>query len=65
MDKSIRETSPGENHEELAYADDAAVMVDNLQELQDVASTWKSTMTINGMRINTAKGKAATIRLWA
>ena len=31
--------------------------MDTIQELQDVASTWFSTMRNNGMRINTAKGK--------
>ena len=31
--------------------------MDTVQELQDVASTWSSTMRNNGMSINTAKGK--------
>ena len=57
MDKCIRETNPGQNQEVLAYADDVAVMTDSIQELQEVANTWKSTMKNNGMSINTAKGK--------
>ena len=32
-------------------------MMDTVQELQDVASSWLTTMTNNGMSINTAKGK--------
>ena len=57
MDKCIRDTNPQPSHQVLAYADDVAVMVDSIQELQDVASTWVSTMRSNGMSINTAKGK--------
>ena len=57
MDKCIRETNPQPNQQVLAYADDVAVMVDTIQELQDAASSWLSTMTNNGMSINTAKGK--------
>ena len=57
MDKCIRETIPGQNQEVLAYADDVAVMTDSIQDLQEIASTWKSTMKNNGMSINTAKGK--------
>ena len=55
MDKCIRETNPQPNQQVLAYADDVAVMMDTVQELQDVASSWLTTMTNNGMSINTAK----------
>ena len=33
------------------------MIMDTVQELQDVASSWLTTMTNNGMSINTAKGK--------
>ena len=33
------------------------VLVNSIRELQEVASTWISTMSSKGMRINTAKGK--------
>ena len=38
MEKCIRETNPQPNQQVLAYADDVAVMMDSVQELQDVAS---------------------------
>ena len=63
MDKCIRETSPGQNQEVLAYADDVVVMTDNIQELQEVASAWVSTMKSNGMSINTARGKTEFMRI--
>ena len=57
MNKFIKETNPQPNQQVLAYADDVAVMMDTVQELQDVASSWLATMTNNGMSINTANGK--------
>ena len=57
MDKCIRDTNPQPDHQILAYADDVAVIVDRMDELQDVASVWVSTMNTNGMSINTAKEK--------
>ena len=56
MDKCIRDTNPQPDHQVLAYADDVAVMVDSIEELQDVARAWISIMNTNGMNINTAKG---------
>ena len=50
-------TNPQPNQQVLAYADDVAVMMDTVQELQDVASSRLTTMTNNGMSMNTAKGK--------
>ena len=57
MDKCIRKINPQLNKQGLAYVDDVAVMADTIHELQEVASTWLSTMTNNGMSINTAKRK--------
>ena len=57
MDKCIRDTNTKPSHQVLANADDVAVMVGSIQELQEVASAWVSTMTSNGMKINTANGK--------
>ena len=57
MDKCIRDTNPQPNQQVLAYADDVVVLVDSIRELQEVASTWISTMNSKGMSINTAKGK--------
>ena len=57
MDKCIRGTNPQANHQVLPYADDVALLVNSVQELQDVARAWVSTMNAHGMRINTAKGK--------
>ena len=63
MDKCIRDTNPRPEHEVLAYADDVAVTMDRVQELQDVASAWHSKMKTKGMRINTAKGKTKFMHL--
>ena len=45
------------SQEVLVYADNVAVVLDTDQELQNVASTWASSIKNNGMKINTAKGK--------
>ena len=57
MDNCIRDTNPQSNQQVLAYADDVVVLVDSIRELQEVASTWISTMNSKGMSTNTAKGK--------
>ena len=40
-----------------------AVVVDSIEELQDVASAWVSTMNTNGMSIITAKGKTKIMHI--
>ena len=57
MDKCIRDTEPQEYQEILAYADDVAVIVDTIGELQETANRWNLSTEENGMRINTTKGK--------
>ena len=39
----------------LVYADDVAVMVNSIQEVQDVTSAQVTTMNTNEMRVNAAK----------
>lgn len=57
MDKCIRDTHPQGNQEVFAYADDMAVIVDTIGELQDAANKWLFSTKRNGMKINTARGK--------
>ena len=57
MDKCIRDSNPQPSHQVFAYADDAVVKVDSMQEFQYVASAGVSTMNTNGMRLNKGKKK--------
>lgn len=58
MDKCMREIGVGELGEEtMVYADDVAVVTDNLASLHEVAERWHEGMTRNGMKINTGPGK--------
>ena len=57
LDKCIRDTNPPPNQQVLAYADNVVVLVDSIRELQEVGSTWMSTMSSKGMIIDTAKRK--------
>ena len=63
MDKCIRDTEPGEHKEIFAYADDVAVTVDSVNQLQAVANRWNTSMNGKGMKINTAKGKTEFMQM--
>ena len=58
----ISEGNLQRNEQVLAYADDVALIVDTIQELQDVTSSWLSTMTNKGMSINMTKGNTEKCR---
>ena len=58
MDHCMREVNSGENEEEtLAYADDVAVVTNNITDLERVADKWYQVMRQNDMKINTGRGK--------
>lgn len=58
MDKCMRNIGAGELGEEtLVYADDVAIVADNIVQLQTVADRWKEGMDQNTMKINTGPGK--------
>ena len=50
---NVSETTPQGHEEIFAHADDVAVVVDNIDELQDVARRWHARMDGNSMKINT------------
>ena len=47
----------------FAYADNVAVTVDSVNQLQAVANRWNTSMNGNGMKINTAKGKTEFMQM--
>ena len=63
MDKGTRDTEPGEHQEIFAYADDVAVTVDSVNQLQAMANRWNTIMNGNGVKINTAKGKTEFMQM--
>ena len=64
IDKCIRDVGVGEHGEEtLMYADDVAVLLENRDNLQDVANKWWTGMKENGMAINTKKNKTGMVMI--
>ena len=55
IDKRFRDI--GDGMETLAYADDVAVITDDVIALQDVVDRWRVCMDRIGMKINTEAGK--------
>ena len=52
MDMCTRVTNQKSKQQVLSHADTVAVTLDTIQELQDVASSWLSTITNNGISIH-------------
>ena len=60
---NVSETTPQGHEEIFAYADDVAVTVDDLDELQDVARRWHSSMDGKSMKINTERCKTEFMQM--
>ena len=47
--------------ETIMYADDVAVIVDSITDIQEIANRWWFGMNANGMKVNITKGKAELV----
>lgn len=61
INQGIYRTHSNDIQQIFAYADYVAEMKDTIDELQDVAKIWLSSMHSKGIKFNTAKGKTQVI----